>query len=115
MYRILKESYKNFEKDFLISEAQENYRYKLMKAFKLLFDDEKWQMEKINQDDNYKKVADFLYYIKNNLNKYPDFQVIIWELEARGFYGKKFGVISKMDLEEIIKIFKMFLDLTYWH
>lgn len=115
MYRIVKESYKNFRKDFSISDSTEDPRYKIMKPYNLLFDYDKWTEAKKNESMDYKKVATFLDYIKNNLSKYPEFKVILWELEARNYFGENYSVLNDQEREEIIKIFQMFLNLTYWN
>lgn len=115
MYRIVKESYENFRKDFSVIDSVENPRYDVMKAFYLLFDYDKWIEAKKNKSTDYKKVAAFLDYINKNSSKYPEFQVILWELEARGYFGENYSVLSNQERDEVIKIFQMFLNLTYWN
>ena len=115
MYRIVKESYENFRKDFSGTDSVEEPRYEVMKAFYLLFDYDQWTEAKKNKSTDYKKVAEFLYYMNKNLPKYPGFQVILWELEARKYFGENYSVLSDQERDEIIKTFQMFLDLTYWN
>jgi len=115
MFRIIKESYNNYKKDFLESNATDDIRYKVMEPFEMIFNIQKWTNEKNQQTEDYKKVAEVLYYIKKNINELLEFNVFLWELEARDIIGEDFSVLSNEDKEEIIKNFKMFLDLTYWN
>ncbi len=115
MFRIVKESYYNYKDDFLVSNAIDDTRYKIMVPFEMIFNIEKWANEKSQKTENYKKVAEILYYIEENINELLEFKVFMWELEARNIVGENFSVLSSEDKEEIIKNFKMFLDLTYWN
>lgn len=115
MFRIVKESYYNYKNDFLVSNATDDIRYKMMEPFEMIFNVEKWTYEKVEKTEDYKKVAEILYYIKENINELLDFNVFMWELEARDIVGKNFSVLSREAKEEIIKNFKMFLNLTYWN
>ncbi|MDM8534783.1 hypothetical protein QUF55_08810 [Clostridiaceae bacterium HSG29] len=115
MYRIIKESYNNYKNDFLVSDALDDIRYIIMEPFEIIFNIEKWNYEKNQKTENYKKVAEVLYYINGNINEFLEFKVFMWELEARNIIGEDFLVLSSEDKEEIIKNFKMFLNLTYWN
>ncbi|MGM0378721.1 MAG: hypothetical protein ACQEQE_03175 [Bacillota bacterium] len=114
MYRIVKESYENYKSDFLESNKEDNYRYKIMKPFEILFNLKKWEHEKSLESKKYMKVADLLNYINKNISNFPEFKVFIRELEARNIVGKNYSMLSNEEKHEIIKIFKMFLNLTYW-
>jgi len=107
MYRIIKASYHNFKDDFLASNARKDTRYNIMEPFEIIFNMDQWNHEKNRKSHNYKKVSEVLYYIEENIDKLIEFKVFMWELESRNIYGE--------DRDEIIKIFKMFLDLTYWN
>ena len=115
MYRIVKESYNNFKEDFLESNAKDDFRYKIMEPFEILFDLNQWEREKTIESDRFKKVSDFLNYIHKNIEEFPRFKVFIRELEARDLKGKSYSVLSEEEREEIVKIFKMFFGLTYWY
>lgn len=115
MYRIVKESYNNFKKDFLELNAKRDYRYRIMEAFEILFDLKQWEREKTIESDQFKKVSDFLDYIHKNIQEFPRFKVFLSELDARDIKGKSYSMLSEAEREEIVKIFKMFFELTYWH
>lgn len=114
MYRIVKESYNNFRDDFLESNGTEDFRYRIMKPFEILFDLKQWEKEKTIESDQFKKVSDFLHYVGENIQSYPRFKVFLRELESRDIKGKSYSVLSEEEREEIIKTFQMFFDLTYW-
>jgi hypothetical protein len=115
MYRIVKESYNNFKEDFIESNAKEDYRYRIMKPFEILFDLKQWEKERAIESEQFKKVADFLDYIDENINDFPEFKVFLRELEARNVFGRSYLILSEEERKEITKIFQMFLSLTYWY
>ncbi|MEA1975980.1 MAG: hypothetical protein U9N10_10720, partial [Bacillota bacterium] len=75
MFRIVKESYYNYKNDFLVSNATDDIRYKMMEPFEMIFNVEKWTYEKVEKTEDYKKVAEILYYIKENINELLDFNI----------------------------------------
>ena len=115
MFRIVKESYNNFKDDFLESNTREDFRYRIMKPFEIIFDPNQWEKEKASESDQFQKVSDFLYYIDKNILEFPRFKVFLRELDSRDIKGNKYSVLSEEEKEEIVKIFKMFFSLTYWH
>lgn len=115
MYRIVKESYNNFKEDFLESNAKDDFRYKIMEPFEMIFNRKQWEKEKGIKSIQFKKVSDFLNYIDENIHEFPEFKVIMRELKARNITGKSYRVLTEEERNEIAKIFKMFLNLTYWH
>jgi hypothetical protein len=115
MYRIVKESYNNFKEDFLESNAEDDFRYKIMKPFEIIFDLKQWEKEKAIESEQFKKVSDFINYIDENIHDFPEFKVFLRELEARNIVGETYFVLSVEEQNEITKTFKMFLNLTYWH
>lgn len=113
MYKIICESYKNYKNDFLPNNSND-YRYIITKPLELILDLSLYEKEKINNTMNYQKLEHFIYLLKNNIDKYPNCKSFLWSLESRGIYGKNYGVMSKEEFIELVKIINMFLKLSYW-
>jgi len=114
MYRIVCESYKNYMSDFLPSNTGD-YRYKVMLPFRLILDPSLYENEDLKNSLDYKKLEDFLWTARQNIDKYPSFKSILWSLESRGIIGKNHGVLSDEEFSEQVKIINMFLNLAYWN
>jgi len=113
MYRIVCESYKNYKDDFLPDNTSD-YRYKITEPLELILDLSLYKKEKDNNTVNYQKLEHFIYLLKKNINKYPNFKSFLWALESRGICGKNYNVLSENDFSELQKIVNMFLKLSYW-
>ncbi len=113
MYRIVCESYENYINDFIPNDT-DSYRFKIMKPFRLITDMTIYNEEKNLNTEDYKKLEDFIYLSKKEINSYPNIKSLLWSLESRGIYGKSFGVLSVEDFTEMMKIINMFLKLSYW-
>lgn len=114
MYRIVCESYENYKKDFEPHNT-DNYRYKIMEPFKLITDIDLYREEKDKDSSDYKRIEDFIYLAKDNIDKYPNIKSFIWSLESRGINGKKYEILKEQDYQEMMKILNMFLNLSYWN
>ncbi|NLC69434.1 MAG: hypothetical protein GX754_11780 [Clostridiaceae bacterium] len=113
MYRIICESYKNFINDFLPNKTSD-YRYKIMQPFRLILDESLYLEEKKKNSADFMKLEDFLYRVKQNIEKYPEFKSFLWSLESRNILGRNYGVLSSREFSEQLKILQMFLKLAYW-
>lgn len=113
MYWIVCESYENYMKDFWPNNT-EDYRYKIMLPFRLMLDPSLYKTERAKKSLDYKKLEHFLWIVKQNIKKYPNFKSLLWSLESRGISGHNYGVLSNEELSEQIKNFNMFLKLAYW-
>lgn len=113
MYRIVCESYINYMNDF-DEKDRDNFCYQVMVPFGLLLDLDQYQREKERETLNYKKLEDFIWFIRKSIKNYPNFETFLWTLESRGIEGKYYGVLKEEELEEQIKITNMFLKLAYW-
>ena len=111
MYRIFCESYQNFINSF----DKDNYRLKMAKPFKLIVNPNKYKEEKQMQSEIYKKLSDLLYYVKENIERFPRMKAFLWMLEARNMKGKKYNVSNIEELEEQAKLINSFLKLAYWY
>lgn len=111
MYRIFCESYQNYIKSF----DEDNYRLRIAKPFELIIDVEKYNKEKREESEIYKKVCDLMYYMKKNIKKYPKFKAFLWTLESRKMKPKKYNISNVEELEEQTKIVNSFLKLAYWY
>lgn len=114
MYRVVCESYINYMNDF-DEKDKDNFRYQVMVPFGLLLDIEQYKKEKGKETLNYKKLEDFIWFVKKSIKNYPNFKVFLWTLESRGIIGKYYGVLNEEELKEQIKITNMFLRLAYWN
>ncbi len=111
MYRIFCESYINF----LESMNNTGYRYEISKPFSLIVDVNKFNIEKKKESNLYKKLCDLIYYMKQNVDKYPKVKAFLWTLDSRNIKGKKYNITKKDDLEEETKLVNSFLKLAYWY
>lgn len=114
MYRIVCESYENYMNDFLPNNT-DNFRYKIMKPFRLITDMSIYENEKKLESDDFKKLEDFIYHARQEINNYPNIKSFLWSLESRGIHGQNFGILSVEELTEMMKIINMFLKLSYWN
>ena len=114
MYRIVCESYENYINDFVPNDT-DSYRFKIMKPFRLITDISIYNTEKSLNTEEYKKLEDFLYLAKQEINNYPNIKSLLWSLESRGIYGQSFEILSEEEFTEMMKIINMFLRLSYWN
>ena len=113
MYRIVCESYENYKNDFLPDNTND-YRYRITKPLELILDLSLYEEEKNNNTINYQKLEHFIYLLKENIHKYPNFKSFLWSLESRDIYGRDYGILSEEEFSELRKIVNMFLSLSYW-
>jgi hypothetical protein len=111
MYRIFVESYNNF----INSIDKNSYRIKNAKPLELLANINKYNDEKNKQSELYKKVSDLIFYLNDNLNKFPRMKAFLWTLESRNIKGTKYNVTTNEELEEQTKLINSFLKLSYWY
>ncbi len=111
MYRIFCESYENFKNTFY----EENYRLDVAKPLELIANLDEYEKEKEENTDKFKKVCDLIYFMENNILKFPKFKAFLWTLDSRNIKSKNYGVAKKEDLEEQSKLINSFLKLAYWY
>ncbi len=111
MYRIFCESYKNFLNSF----EDYNARLSITKPIELLTNKCEYEKEEQKQSENYKKVADLLYYMEKNISRFPKLKAFLWTLDSRNMKGKEYNVANKEELEEQTKLVNSFLKLAYWY
>lgn len=111
MYRIFCESYDNFIKSI----DKDSYRIKISKPFELLVNIDKYNEEEKNQTELYKKLSDLIFFMKENLDRFPKLKVFLWTIESRNIKAKKYNVSSLEELEEQTKLVNSFLKLAYWY
>lgn len=114
MYRIFCESYQNYINQYKQEMHKREYRYIIAKPMELISNPQAYFLEKRRRSDIYMQLSDLLTYIENNLDRYPEFKAFLWTLESRGIKGEYFGITHLKDLEEQVKLMKMFFDLSYW-
>ena len=114
MYRIFCESFYNYIKEYEQSGALDEYRYLIARPLKLIADPGLYNTEKPKDSPLYRQVSDLLYYMENNIEKYPKFKAFLWTLEPRGITAGYYGVVSQEDLEEQAKLVNLILNLAYW-
>lgn len=111
MYRIFCESYQNFLNTF----SETSYRLEISRPIGLLANEEKYNEEQSKQSDIYKQVSDLLFYMQQNINRFPKLKAFLWTLSSRGMKGKKYDISDNEDLEEQTKLINSFLKLAYWY
>ena len=104
MYRIFCESYKNFIKSF----EEENYRLKMAEPLELLVDIDEYIKKENKQSEKFKKLCDLIYFMKENVERFPRLKAFIWTLSSR-------NIAKVEDLEEQTKLINSFLKLAYWY
>ena len=111
MYRIFCKSYANFISSF----DKDNYRLKISYPFELIVDINKYKKEKRKRSDDYKLLSDLIFYMNENVKRFPRLKAFLWTLNSRNIDGKKYGLARKEDLEEQTKLINSFLNLAYWY
>lgn len=111
MYRVFCESYDNFIKLF----PEEDARTKIAEPFKLIVDLDELKEEREHQSKLYKKLSDLIFYMQQNVDRYPKIKAFLWTLSSRQIEGKKYNESSEEELEEQTKLIDSFLKLAYWY
>ena len=111
MYRIFCESYNNYINSF----EDDNSRLRIAKPLELIVNLNLFEYEKKQCTDMYKKLCDLIYYIKENIKRFPNMKAFLWTLESRKMIPKRYNISKKEDLEEQIKLVNSFLKLAYWY
>lgn len=91
-----------------------NYRLEMSKPIGLLTDKTKYIEEQAKKSRLYKQVSDLLYYMQQNIGRYPKMKAFLWTLDSRNMKGQKYNISSTEELEEQIKLINSFLKLAYW-
>ena len=63
----------------------------------------------------YKKLCDLVYFMKENVERFPKLKAFLWTLSSRNIQGKKYNVSNLEELEEQTKLINSFLKLAYWY
>ena len=111
MYRIFCESYQNFINSF----DDDNYRLKMSKPLELITNIDKYKEEENKQSEIYKKLCDLIYFIKENIEKFPKMKAFLWTIESRDIKAEKYNISEIEELEEQAKLINSFLKLAYWY
>lgn len=111
MYRIFCESYKNFINSF----DKDNSRLELSKPLELIVDINKYIEEEKKQSELFKKLCDLIYFMEENIERFPKLKAFLWTLSSRNMNGKKYNISKIEDLEEQTKLVNSFLKLAYWY
>ena len=111
MYRVFCESYQNFINSF----DENNYRLEISKPLELITDINKYTQEENKQSELYKKVCDLIYFMKENVERFPKLKAFLWTLSSRNMNGKKYNIAKQEELEEQTKLINSFLKLAYWY
>lgn len=111
MYRIFCESYDNFKNSF----QEDNYRLEVTKPLELLTNMENYEEEKKKETEKYKKLSDLIFFMQNNIKKYPRLEAFLWTLSARNMEPKLYNIAEEEELEEQIKLVNSILKLAYWY
>ncbi len=111
MYRIFCESYKNFIDTF----NEDSSRLKVSEPFELIVDINKYNEEKRNKTEKYKRLCDLIYFMNQNIERFPKVKAFLWTLSSRDIYGENYNITKEEELEEQAKLVNSFLKLAYWY
>ena len=75
---------------------------------------DKYKEEK-KQSENFKKLCNLIYFMKENVERFPKVKEFLWTLSSRNMNGKRYNVAKKEELEDQIKLVNSFLKLAYWY
>lgn len=82
MYRILCESYQN------VIDSEDNYRLEMSKPLELIVNINKYREEEKKQSESFKKVSELIYFMKENVERFPKLKAFLWTLSSRNINGK---------------------------
>ncbi len=111
MYRIFCESYTNYINSF----EDNNSRLRNAKPLELIVNIDKFNYEKNQCSNMYKKLCDLIFYMTQNIKRFPKFKAFLWTLESRDIKPKEYKISKVEDLEEQIKLVNSILKLAYWY
>tara|TARA_Y100000588_G_C13827216_1_gene742001 strand:- start:155 stop:496 length:342 start_codon:yes stop_codon:yes gene_type:complete len=112
MYRIVCESYDKYKQDF--SGGEQDVRMKCLEPLDLIQSKDLYYLERKKETLKYKKLSDFLWKLQNDLETYKLFSSLLWTLESREIVGKEYNVLTENEFDEMVKVVRMFLKLSYW-
>ena len=81
----------------------------------MIVDVNKYIEEEKKQSELYKKLCDLIYFMKENVEKFPKLKAFLWTLSSRNINGKKYDIAKAEELEEQTKLINSFLKLAYWY
>ncbi len=110
MYRIFCVSYQNFINSF----DEDSYRLKIARPLELIADVNRYK-EESKQSEVFKKVCDLIFFMKENVERFPKLKAFLWTLSSRNMNGKKYNIAKEEELEEQTKLINSFLKLAYWY
>ncbi len=111
MYRIFCESYQNFVNSF----DENNKRLEIAKTLELIANIDKYVEEEKKQSELFKRLCDLIYFMNENVDRFPKLKAFLWTLSSRNMTGKKYNMAKREELEEQTKLINSFLKLAYWY
>lgn len=111
MYRIFCVSYQNFINSF----DEDSCRLKIARPLELIADVNRYKEEESKQSEVFKKVCDLIFFMKENVERFPKLKAFLWTLSSRNMNGKKYNIAKEEELEEQTKLINSFLKLAYWY
>ncbi len=114
MYSAFCRNLRNYLKQYDDPATHKEYRYRVVEPFTLMLDAASFKIEKANQTNKYKRVADFLAYAEIHKNTSNQLPTLLRELEDYGIIPQHQGIVSEEDLQEQLKIMNMFMKLMYY-
>ena len=85
-----------------------------MKKLEPLKDISQFRKLKNTDEEYYNELANIIWNINENANRYPSFKVLSWELWGYGFDGEPHNA-NKEKLEEQLRMIDLLLSTQYWH
>lgn len=111
MYRIFCKSYQNFIDSF----DEDSYRLEIAKPLELIADINRYKEEESKQSEVFKKVCDLIFFMNENVKRFPKLKAFLWTLSSRDMNGKQYDISKEEELEEQTKLVNSFLKLAYWY
>tara|TARA_Y100001933_G_scaffold246032_1_gene277400 strand:+ start:395 stop:736 length:342 start_codon:yes stop_codon:yes gene_type:complete len=91
-----------------------NYRYEMVKRLEPLKDINCFKALRYQDSEYYNELLNLIWSIGDNIDRYPSFKSLSWELWGYGFDGEK-HISNSKDIEEQLKIIDLLLSTQYWH
>lgn len=115
MYNRFVKNMKHFLQLNYTPDTKSNYRYELVKSMEALTDVNMFLKLKEDDISKYNEISNIIYTIKNNIDKYPSFKVLSWELWGYYFDAQEHECEDKERLKEQLKMIDLLLSTKYWN
>ena len=99
----------------VLHEMEEVTKLFKLEPLELITDINRYKEEQKKESVLYKKVCDLIYFMQENISRFPRFKAFLWTLSSRNIDAKKYDISKTEELEEQSKLINSFLKLAYWY